>query len=239
MPSIAPVIFFNIGWMTHYQGVSQTDPIQGGGRYVAETQSGGEIFNFKPYRKRLYGYVQASRSSSIRLERLGAAASDNSVDGVTVVWTASHPTNKGTYVVGWYQNATIFRSYGELARRSDDTITIHHASAELTDGFLLPPDARTLAVPRGKGGMGQSNVWYAEQNVAFVREVQTYIKSYGRSGNHQSWRGKKQVVPDSLIYLNAWLLSSRPSRLPGTIMLNLAIHSVPLSRKIRGGIWKL
>ena len=175
-----PIIFFNIGWMTHYQGPSATDPIQGGGRYVAENQSGAEEYNFKPYRKRLYGYVQPPRSSSIRLQRIGAQLSDELITGVTVVWTARHPTAGGTYVLGWYQNATVYRD------RREDTKSNHnvyyHAIAATSDSLLLPPDARTLLVPRGKGGIGQSNVWYADEAPEFVAKVRAYIKSYVGGG---------------------------------------------------------
>ena len=188
---MVPLIFFNIGWMSHYQGPSDTDPIQGGGRYVAENQSGGEEANFKVQRKQLYGYVQPSRGSSIRLERLGAQLSDDELAGAMVVWTARHPTNGGTHVIGWYQNATVYRYCQERnARRGEVYGSIYHATAAAADAFLLPPDARTLSVPRGPGGMGQSNVWYAEMNPTFVKEVRAYIKAYSKAGKPPKPAGK-------------------------------------------------
>ncbi len=44
--------------------------------------------------------------SSIKLEKLDANESDDKIDGITVVWTATHPTSGGSYIIGWY-----FRRY--------------------------------------------------------------------------------------------------------------------------------
>ncbi|MCA8831903.1 protein NO VEIN domain-containing protein [Hymenobacter pini] len=188
MPTI---LFCNIGWMLHYRGLTATDPITGGGSYIHEHQTGGEVHNFLPFGGQCYGYVQTVKASDIRIERLGAAADAAQLSGVTVVWTARHPSSGGTCVIGWYLNATVQRHYSELfspPRRSSwdwqDREVGYYITAAATDVFLLPPDARTLAVPRGKGGMGQSNVWYADTEDAapFIQQVHRFIKAYTSTG---------------------------------------------------------
>lgn len=114
------------------------------------------------------------------------------LNGVTVVWTARHPSTGGTYVVGWYQHATVRQKYEELPalrRRSSWTWQGreigYYITAAAIDTYLLPPDARTLAVPRrSKGGMGQSNVWYADSapTASFVQQVRAYIAAYTHTG---------------------------------------------------------
>jgi hypothetical protein len=180
--------------MMHYASTSDTDPIQGGGRYVRQTNSGGEAWNFRLHRKKLYGYVQPARGGSIHIERLGASCHDETLTGVTVVWTAPHPVTGGTYVVGWYQNATVFRHYQQVTGDQRGTWSWHgrdasyHVVAAAADSYLLLPDARTLAVPRGAGGFGQSNVWYADTATDFVQQVRAHIAAY-------STTGKPPVIP--------------------------------------------
>jgi hypothetical protein len=185
------LLFCNVGWMKHYLGADSTDLIEGGGSYVQQTGTGGEMHNFVPYNGNYYGYVQTVKGGSIRLERLGADANAAEISGITVVWTARHPSTGGTCVVGWYQHATVHRKYEELStlprRRTwswQGREVGYYITTAITNTHLLPLDARTLAVPRGKGYMGQSNVWYADTDSAasFVQRVQAYIAAYTRTG---------------------------------------------------------
>ena len=82
---IEPRVFFmNIGWMKAYQGL-KNDKINGGGGYVNEHGFGCEIFNFKPFRGRCYGYG-CPANNSIALERLGGPQGMSFIDNVLVVW---------------------------------------------------------------------------------------------------------------------------------------------------------
>src|SRR5579863_3383723 len=94
------VFFMNVGGMTAYKGL-KGDTITGGGEYVREHGFGHEIFNFKPYRGRYYGYGRAA-NDAIAVERLGAPEGAPFVEGVLVVWVAN------SCVVGWYKNARIY-----------------------------------------------------------------------------------------------------------------------------------
>jgi hypothetical protein len=202
-----PLLFCNIGWMGHYRGSDPNDSIEGGGRFVRETGTGGEMHNFLPYDGCYYGYVQTVKGGSICIERLGADPGAAELPGVTVIWTARHPVTGGTCVVGWYRHATVRREYKELPglpRRStwnwQGREVGYYISAAAEDSMLLPLDARTLAVPRGKGGIGQSNVWYADSEEAsvFVQQTRAFIEAYTRTGRPPKPRPGRRRQPDTL-----------------------------------------
>jgi hypothetical protein len=172
------IIFFNTGWMDFYQGISQ-DKIIGGGEHVETHGWGGEMLNFKIFRNRHYGYVQVG--GNIKLDRLGAKPMESKLENVLVVWTAREPKNGGTYIVGWYKNATVFRQYQFAPKSSkrkwlEDEIG-YFATAKTEDCKLLPKDERVVKVPRGSQGMGQRNIWYGDNNPDFIKLVQNYINN--------------------------------------------------------------
>jgi MoxR-like ATPase len=150
------------------------------------------MFNFQPVNGRCYGYGETG-TKQVNLSRLGAAPEQDRLDGVTVVWVSRSPEH-GPVIVGWYQNATLFRDYQELpegaGREHDGTPIGFYAAASAEDCVLLPEDARKFSIPRGKGGMGQS--WYADQpeHEGFKARVLEYIKTNGMSvpgGLPKSW----------------------------------------------------
>jgi hypothetical protein len=180
-----PIIFCNVGWMERYEGLRTGDQISGGGSFVKREGRGHEICNFAPVRGLVYGYVQPT-GNQISIERLGAEKDDEHASGVTVVWTATRPTG-GTTVVGWYRNAKVFRSYQKHKSLSkvhtSNLVDGYWIESELPDVHLLSIDERTMEIPRRvKGGMGQSNIWYADapEARALVRQVERYIESNGK-----------------------------------------------------------
>lgn len=165
------IVFFNVGWMEYYQGLSTNDQIQGGGSYVQEEGMGHEVCNYAVHRGIVYGYVQPPGSKRqagggrINLERVGAKKSDLDMKA-TVVWTATRPGG-GTVIVGWYKNATVYRYYQEFhsapSLHKKNALLGYWCKADREDAVLLPVDERTFEIPRRvKGGMGQANVWYAD-----------------------------------------------------------------------------
>lgn len=179
------IIFCNTGWMDFYKGLTN-DSIIGGGKYVDTMGWGSEMFNFKSFETNLYGYVQPkidrkyNNPSTIKLEKLGATETDDSLPGVTVVWTATDPYNGGTYIIGWYINATVYRHYQDPptnSRRIYKKNSVgYFIMAKKNDGKLLPKDERIVQVQRQKKNwMGQSNVWYADNNPTFVKLAMDYI----------------------------------------------------------------
>lgn len=156
------ILFCNIGWMQKYNGI-KGDSIERGGSYN-KNKTGHEVCNFSAIRGNVYGYVQPT--GQIKIEKLGAKKEDECISGVTVVWTAG-PETGGTAVVGWYKNATVYREYQALPTQTklqkDNGVNGYRVMALASDATLLPPEERTLLIPRAvKGGIGQSNVWYAD-----------------------------------------------------------------------------
>ncbi|MDX1944232.1 MAG: DUF3883 domain-containing protein [Pirellulaceae bacterium] len=192
-PIAVPMLFLRIGWMRFYEGLSDDDQIHGGGAFVREHGYGHEMFNFLPFNERMYGYVRPTSGGSaendfvdgsgIKLERIGAAKRDHEQSGVLVVWVSSPPEG-GAFIVGWYRNATVYREHQSPQDGSNRTYKGetfgYYASAAASDVTLLEITARTFPVPRGKGYMGQSNVWYAddpEHGPAFRQDVLRFIES--------------------------------------------------------------
>lgn len=159
-----PLLFCNIGWMKRYAGIDG-DSIERGGDYNKHS-IGHEVCNFSSNRGYLYGYVQPV-GETIKIEKLGAAKKDDSISGVTVVWTAG-PESGGTVVVGWYKNATVYRNLQSIehpnALQTKNGVTSYRVKASLEEAVLLPVEKRELIIPRAvKGGIGQSNVWFADK----------------------------------------------------------------------------
>lgn len=170
------IIFCNVGWMERYEGLGHGDQIIGGGSYVKEEGRGHEICNFAPSRNVLYGYVRPP-GEQIDIERIGASADDESISGVTVIWTAKRPKG-GTVVIGWFKNATVFRKYQKFhkppAIQKQDGINGYWIKAPSDQAKLLSVDERTFEIPRKvMGGMGQANVWYADkpESASIVKDV--------------------------------------------------------------------
>lgn len=186
------VIFCNVGWMERYIGLNKGDSIAGGGSYVKKRGRGNEICNYAPYRNNLYGYVQPP-GSQIDIERIGAKPGEESISGVTVIWTATRPTG-GTAVIGWYKNATVYRDYQRFSKapatQKKNGVDCYLITAPSKDATLLPVDKRTLEIPRQvKGSMGRANVWYADKPES--KPILNEVLSLVRSGKVKSAIGKK------------------------------------------------
>lgn len=171
-PMMVPMIFLRIGWMERYRGQTVADQIVGGGAFVVEHGYGHEMFNFQPCDEHVFGYVQppgtaynGELGAGININRLGASSKDDSISGVIAVWVATSPQG-GSFIVGWYKNATIYRHWQapppEANRRYKEEEFGYYVSAASSDATLLSPDERIFQVPRGEGGIGQANVWYAD-----------------------------------------------------------------------------
>jgi len=183
------ILFLNIGWMKNYKGISG-DTISGGGSFVDKKGYGHEIFNFFPENGLMHGYVQpVIPHRTIKLERVGASAKDSYLDNVLVIWVSKAPKG-GVYIIGWYKNATIFREKQtpdtKTQRQHNGKILGYYAKAKEEDCVLLPPDKRTKEITRGKGGMGQSNVWYADKKEH--KEFRTDVIKYIEDGNIEPGR---------------------------------------------------
>ena len=177
------ILFCNITYLRSYLGTIEEDlPIKGGA-WVAENQDAHEKWNFLNYNGFCYGFVQ--NSGQFHIERLeGVSRQEASTDGVTVVWCALNPDGE-TVIVGWYENATVYRYYQDsMMTPLTGLDRIYFTKALAEDCYLLPEDERTYTIGRasqlGKGhGFGQQNYWWADSEYA-----------------------KENIIPDVLKYLN-------------------------------------
>ncbi len=171
------VIFCNIAWMKRYQGITEDDVPKDDGSRKGEAKAVMEAVNFFSYRGMCYGYVQ-QKGSRLYPERLDkAAAGADVLDDVTVVWVADG--KEGRRIVGWYENAGMYRNVQTFEDGSR-----YYFAAKATDAYLIPVRKRDFPVPlaskEGKGkGMGQAGVWYADTVYAkekYVPRVLEYLK---------------------------------------------------------------
>lgn len=174
-----PVLFCNVGWMKHYDGIDG-DKIDRGGSYNKDS-IGHEVCNFSNINGKVYGYVQPT--GQIKIERLGAGKNEDFAQGVTVIWTAG-PDAGGTAVVGWYKNARVYRESQTIKNptplQKKNGLNSYWISALASDATLLPVESRHLMIPRAvKGGIGQSNVWYADkpESAEIVARVLRLVES--------------------------------------------------------------
>lgn len=183
------LVFFNIGWMAHYKG---EDEIFGNFKYIKEHNLGHEKWNFLPCNKKCYAYVPIRWTNeetppSINLERIYEKNNNrDELNNVTIVFISRNPTDKKTYIVGWYKNASLFRTLQLRPYQKGVLDNVYIAAvADENNCICLPLDARTFKVPtaqkEGKGkGYGMSPIWYAdtEEIQEYKKEVINYIENF-------------------------------------------------------------
>ena len=173
-----PLLFCHIAWMREYKGHhragGQEDPPQRGGRYVDEHGEAHECCNFLPGENGVvYGHVETWRGgedgfdAQIKIENLGAN-SDDSIDGIDVIWTATHQMG-GKRVVGWYRNARVYRNRHRHGNRYPtnqhrrDHVDSYRITAAQEDAHLIPENKRNLLLDKAKkrkGWPGENSVFY-------------------------------------------------------------------------------
>jgi hypothetical protein len=164
-----PLLFINVPWMKRYEGASESDKPTGDFKYTREHQMDDHCqFNFQRFRGKVYG--QAPGSTNPNLMKLGGARSEPFVNGVMVVWIATDPESRGRVIVGWCENATVWKTRqtptGELAEqrttpKSRDCCQFS-AEASADDAVCLLPGRRPrLNVDDGRPG--QNPFWYGSR----------------------------------------------------------------------------
>lgn len=188
------LLFCNIGWMENYRGITDTDQIINGGKYIKENQTGGEVYNFQDFEGYYYGYVQPVNNSEkvsdgrINIDKLGASSGDSHINGIDVILTAKRPKGR-TVIIGFYKNATVYRDKqinpnSNLVDNQNNPFG-YRFKAKKSDVKLLFKDERNITVPRAggihgiKGGFGQSPVWFAQNldDKAFFKSVYDLLDS--------------------------------------------------------------
>lgn len=175
-----PIVYFNIGWMKEYRGTAADDPTIGAHRYLDHHLHGGESFNFFPTRDgTVRGYRPPGEGERTNITRLGARSNDSALDGVLVVWLAREPGSRKTLIIGWYENATVFRHARDAGIDLNGERIHYAAEARAEDATLLPPVARTFNVRSSRtdpgAGFGQKPTWYGA--AAVDARVWAYVRS--------------------------------------------------------------
>jgi hypothetical protein len=187
---VRPLLVLRVGYMERYDG---PDTITSGGAYISENGVGGEVFNFKPSRGKVYGYAMSLHFSGLNLSYIDNTQRwqmGDELSGVDVVFIARRPGH-GQMVVGWYRNATAFHRQYRVRRGSIPGMKMNEERrtylcvADKASAHLLSEDQRTFEVPYAPAGHpgfpGQSNVWYPQHHMqkpgvaAFVRRLLKYI----------------------------------------------------------------
>ncbi len=173
------ILFANIGWMISYNGQNTSDLISGGGSYSDADKH--EAFNFQDLNGKCYGYFQPA-GDCIDLHRIDSLLplEEKCLDDVIVVWFATNPVFGGSWIVGWYKHATVFREC-QKSKASQRNEYGYYVMADLCECTLLPVDERVMQIPRQiKNYPGRSNIWYADAKEIepFKAEIIDYINAY-------------------------------------------------------------
>jgi parvulin-like peptidyl-prolyl isomerase len=145
--------------MHFYNGPVPGDERPVGGGSHNKSKTGHEVYNFRETNTRLFGYFQPTRSSHINLKRIDSiAAAAKKLNRVLVVSVARRPEG-GQVIVGWYKDAEVLRKKVQHSPGKPRGYG-HYCWAKRRNCVLLPDENRSLEIPSGKGGMGQSNICY-------------------------------------------------------------------------------
>ena len=170
--------------MREYRGLTN-DPINTpAGKFPKENGWGGECWNFRAWRGRVYGYarVNSSNDPAPSVRRLNSHAVAEQVDDVTVVWVAHNGSMDENYVVGWFEHATVHGRFrdrpdaGKIARDAHaEGVDVEVGQEELQyfvcgkkeDARLLAEGERAFRVPIAKGWMArQSLLFYPDRGAS-------------------------------------------------------------------------
>jgi hypothetical protein len=180
-PAVPPMIFFNVGWMENYAGTHPSDLTLGRHKYLEGRSHGAESFNFVPYDQNVYGFRPGTKRN-VQIGNLGAEKSAESISGVLVVWIAMEPISKKAFIVGWYENATVYRQAqtSPVSSNEQSGMSVRYTAKALQrDALLLPLINRDFWVQSNKtmeGGFGQSVVWYGRDE-EYRKRVWRYVQS--------------------------------------------------------------
>lgn len=164
-------------WAEEYK--SKKEKIFAGNmKYPATHGFAVEQLNFAHENGSVFGFVE-NRGEKFDLRKLGAGAADYSIDGVTIIFCAVDRLSMKLRVVGWYENATVFRELQMSSKGSIRGDWEYYFKAHSQDAHLIPATARDLEVPRkssitDKGYIGQRNVFYPVGNPNYERFLQSF-----------------------------------------------------------------
>jgi hypothetical protein len=190
------VLFARVGYMKFYQGPQKGDerPI-GGGAYNKD-KIGHEAYNYLDIKDHVYGYFQPHMAEpyEIKLQRIDPTSKPTAdkINDVLVVWFAKNPAGSGQVIVGWFTNATVYRSVQDGSGMKARSEFSYYVVAKTANSTLLPIGKRKYPVGHGlkntkEGNPGQANAFYVYDNQLKVKNA---------NDKHNSW------IYDAIKYVN-------------------------------------
>ncbi len=183
------MIVCRVAYMKFYDGITEDDIPVNGGSYVAENNDAFEKNNFHRYddgncyvfieTKYTHGHTADSNyAKRITIEQIDLSYKwRDYIEAVRVILMAFSPILKKNIVVGWYDNATVYRN------RVIEQDKIYMMKCSFEDAHLIPEEERSFEVPRARGneyGIGQSNFWHIQKSEAarkYEEKLIQYIES--------------------------------------------------------------
>jgi len=191
-------VLARIGWMDRYEG---TGKIYRGNMQWDDVEE-GELWNFTPSKDGSYhGYVMLmARDASgkitgtINIDRLGAQPGDEAVGHVDVIFFAVSPYNNTPYVVGFYRDSIVYRTWREQIGEENKYRRKQHFSfqCKANKAFLIPTRERNIQIITAQAARsshktgsfpGQSSIFFQSSNEKYLQEVQGIITKYLRGSN--------------------------------------------------------
>ena len=197
-----PIILCRICWMEEYNGPGLLQCVHmNWDENGEEPEDGGEMWNFYPCEdEKVRGHVMlparnkdGKHTGTININNLGAITRDSLINDVNVIFFAMSPDDKINYVVGWYDNATVYRTWSQYPENYWHS-GIRNYSFEVSEksAHLIPKNARNIRIitaqskeakERGGSFPGQSNVFYGARNPDYVQQVFQETQQYFNEGN--------------------------------------------------------
>lgn len=180
------ILFCNVAYMKCYDKINFPDDIpKHAGKYVNDTKDAYEKNNFHIWEDGYcYGFVETGLYKDEKPKQLdinkisNSKSKDEYVEGITVVFCALSDLQKKTVIVGWYNNATVYRNRQFTLKKH-----MYNIKARSEDVVLLSESDRIVHIPRARIdgiGFGQSQIWYANSEKAkeFRLKIIQYVETY-------------------------------------------------------------
>lgn len=190
------IILCRISWMENYNGPDNVQNVS-----MDFDGESGEMWNFCPCDDGIVrGFVMlmarngdGEYTGTININNLGADTQANFVNDVNVIFFAMSPEDRINYVVGWYDNATVYRTWRQCKEDYFDSGNRAY-SFEVSEksAHLIPEKDRNIRIitARSKEGRerrrrfpgesfpGMSSVFFENSNPAYVQEVFQFTQEY-------------------------------------------------------------
>lgn len=184
-------ILCRICWSKKYNGTGDLQCVNMDFDY----EYGGETWNFSPCDDGIIrGYVMLSATDStgqftgtIDINKLGANTKDKFIEGINIIFFAANPKDKTNYVVGWYENAKVYRNWVGYPILNNEPWEDRTYSFECNtwNAYLIPEYKRHVkvitarskeAIERGGSFPGMSGVFFGKSNEEYTTELLETIK---------------------------------------------------------------